>query len=134
MRCPTRRRALVSTATAAVVLGAAPPRAARPADVPRPEPTPACSLELVPESVAAGRPDTRILAESSVAARGRPRVETPPESGIRVRGVRPDVSEGSWVLRLDLTDARAGAWRLALRGEGFRCAGELTVREPAGAW
>lgn len=131
MRASMRRRTLVSTAAAAAVLTVAPARADRPPAVDRPEPAPACSVALVPEAVTVGRPDTRILAESGSSARGSPEVEVPPASGIRVREVRPDVSPGSWVLRLDLTDARAGAWTVTLTGDGFRCSGDLTLRQSA---
>lgn len=133
MRGPTRRRALLSTAAVAAVFTVSPARADWMPAVERPEPAPACSVDLVPEAVTAGRPDTRLLAESTSSARGRPDVEMPPASGVRVREVRPDVSAGSWVLLLDLTDARAGEWTLTLRGDGFRCSGQLTIREPAGA-
>lgn len=132
MRSPKRRRALVSTAAAAAVIAAPSARAERVPAVERPDPTPACSVELVPDAVTAGRPDTRVLAESTASARARPDVEVPPASGIRVREVRPDVSAGSWVLLLDLTDARAGGWSVTLRGDGFRCSGRLTIRESAG--
>lgn len=133
MRTARRQRALVSTAAVAAVFTVAPARADRAPAVDRPEPAPACSLELVPEAVTAGRPDIRVLAESSSSARGRPEVEVPPASGVRVRDVRPDVTAGSWVLHLDLSDARAGDWTLTLSGDGFRCTGQLTIRQPGGA-
>lgn len=132
MRSPKRRRALVSTAAAAAVIAASTARAERVPAVERPDPVAACSLQLVPKAVTAGRADTRVLAESTASERGAPDVEVPPSSGIRVREVRPDVSAGSWVLLLDLTDARPGDWTLTLEGDGFRCSGQLTVREPAG--
>lgn len=134
MRTQTRRRSLVSAAAAAAVIGAGPAAADRTLDVRRPAPTPACSVGLVPDAVTAGRPDTRVLAETDrTAAEGRPRVDLSPASGIRVRGVREDVSAGSWVLRLDLTEARAGTWTVTLAGDGYRCSGELQVRGAVGS-
>lgn len=129
MLCPTRRRVLISAATTAAVLGAGAARADRGPTGERPRPTARCTAQLVPSSVTAGRPDTRILVETDVpSAEGPPDVRVPAESGIRVRDVREDVSPGSWVLLLDLTDARAGAWEITLRTDGVRCGGQLRIR------
>ncbi|MFB6368653.1 MAG: hypothetical protein ABEJ00_03485 [Gemmatimonadota bacterium] len=133
MRYAPHARDLISTAAAAAVIGAAPAVADRTPEVRRPEPTPACSVELVPGSVTAGRPDTRVLAETDRrSAEGRPRVEVSPGSGIRVRDVRSDVSPGSWILLLDLSDARAGTWTVTLEGDGYRCSGRLRIRGAVG--
>lgn len=133
MKYAPHARGLISTAAAAAVIGAAPAVADRTPEVRRPEPTPACSVELVPGSVAAGRPDTRVLAETDRSVAGpRPRVEVDPGSGIRVRDVRSDVSPGSWILLLDLTDARAGTWTVTLEGDGYRCSGRLEIRGAVG--
>lgn len=134
MLCPRRGRALVSTAAAAAVLGAGAARGSGPTAVERPDPTRPCSAQLVPSAVTAGRAETRILVETDLsAARGLPEASAPAGSGIRIVDVRSDVAPGSWILVLDLTDARAGSWRISLRGDGYRCGGELEVREPVRA-
>lgn len=133
MRYAPYTRGLVSAAAAAAVIGASPAAGDGPREVQRPEPTPACSVALVPGSVTAGRADTRVLAETDrPGAGGRVSADVSPASGIRVRDVREDVSPGSWVLLLDLTDARAGTWTLTLEGDGFRCSGQLEVRGAVG--
>lgn len=88
-----------------------------------------CSLTVIPAAVTAGRPDTRVLAETERAVRGEAAGSVPRSSRIRVEEIEEDVSPGSWIVNLDLTEARSGDWRLTLTGDGFECSGPLTVRE-----
>lgn len=88
-----------------------------------------CSLTVVPAAMTAGRPNTRVLAEASRTVQGETDGSVPRASGIRVRGVEVDISPGSWIVELDLTEARPGDWRLTLTGRDFECSGRLTVRE-----
>lgn len=128
MRCATRRSVLASTIAVALAAGSAPARTAPDLAAHRPALAPACTLSIVPREVTPGRPDARVLAETSERLAGTPTAEAPAPSGIEVRDVRPDVSPDSWVLQLDLTDARSGEWQISLQGRSVECTGEIEIR------
>lgn len=133
MRYAPRKSVLASTLAFALATGPAPARATgSPAGDPAPE-APACTLSLVPGTVTPGRPDARVLAETSDRLVGTPTAEVPARSGIEIREVEPDISPDSWVLRLDLTDARAGTWPITLEGRSVECTGEIGIRGSPGA-
>lgn len=129
MRYVPRQSVLASTLAVALATGSAPGRTAPQPGVDRPAPAPACSLSVFPEEVSAGRPDTRVLAETSERLTGSPRAEMPAGSGIEIRDVEPDVSPDSWVLRLDLSGARPGQWEITLEGRSTECVGDLEIQD-----
>lgn len=128
MRHVPRQSVLASTLALALAAGPVPPRSGPQIESSRPGPTPACSLSIFPEEVSAGRPDTRVLVETSERLIGSPTAEVPTRSGIEVRDVEPDVSPDSWVLRLDLSGAQAGEWTVELEGRSVQCTGEISIQ------
>lgn len=131
MRYVPRQSVLASTLAVALAAGPAPPRASAEVGPVRSGSGPACSLSIYPEEVSAGRPDTRVLAETSERLTGSPRAAVPAGSGIEVRDVEPDVSPDSWVLRLDLSGARAGQWEVTLEGRSVECVGTIEIQGSA---
>jgi len=131
MRYAPRQSVLASTLAIALAAGPAPARTSDGPTSGRESPGSACSLSIVPRQVTPGRPDARVLAETSERLAGTPTAEIPARSGIEVRDVEPDVSPDSWVLRLDLTDARPGTWRVTLEGRSVECTGEIGIRGSA---
>lgn len=131
MRYVPRQSVLASTLAVALATGSTPGRTAPQPGVDRPAPAPACSLSVFPEEVSPGRPDTRVLAETSERLTGSPRAEVPEGSGIEIRDVEPDVSPDSWVLRLDLSGARAGRWAITIEGRSTECVGDIEIQDSA---
>ena len=131
MRYVPRQSVLASTLAVALAAGPAPGRTGPQPGSALPTPAPACSLSVFPDEVSAGRPDTRVLVETSERLTGSPRAEVPAGSGIEVREVEPDVSPDSWVLRLDLSGARAGEWRVTLEGRSATCVGDIGIEDSA---
>lgn len=128
MRHVPRQSVLASTLALALAAGPAPARSGPQIESPLPGPAPACSLSIFPEEVSAGRPDTRVLVETSERITGSPTADVPARSGIEVRDVQPDVSPDSWVLRLDLSGAQGGEWTIELAGRSVQCAGEISIQ------
>lgn len=128
MRHVPRTSVLASTLALALATGPAPARSGPQLESSLPGPAPACSLSVFPEEVSAGRPDTRVLVETSERITGSPTADVPARSGIEVRDVEPDVSPDSWVLRLDLSGAQGGEWTVELEGRSVRCAGEISIQ------
>lgn len=128
MRYAPRKSVLASTLAFALATGPAPARTTgSPASDPASE-APACTVSIVPGTVTPGRPDARVLAETSERLVGTPSAEVPARSGIEIREVEPDISPDSWVLRLDLADARAGTWQITLEDRSVECSGEIGIR------
>lgn len=133
MRQVPRKSVLASTIALALAAGPATARPGPQVGPHSPEPAPACSLSIFPGEVSAGRPDTRVLVETSERLVGSPTAEVPARSGIEIRDVEPDVSPDSWVLRLDLSGAQAGDWTVDLEGRSVRCTGDISIQGSATA-
>lgn len=121
-----RRGFLVSAVATALAAGASGGGTAPPME--RGMAAVACSLSFVPDAVTAGRPDTRVLADATEELSGTPTAEAASDSGIEVEGVERDVAPGSWVLELNLAEARPGRWRLTLRHASTECSGRIRIR------
>lgn len=128
MRYMSRQSVLASTLAVALAAGSAPARSGPQIESGRPSPAPACSLSVFPAEVSAGRPDARVLVETSERLTGSPTAEVPARSGIEIRDVEPDISPDSWVLLLDLSGAEAGDWTVELEGRSLVCTGELSIQ------
>lgn len=126
MSTVARRAILLAVTVGAAAAGTLSAPAGDAASRTRAEP---CSLGVVPAAVTAGSPNTRVLAEASRAVRGEVDGTVPRASGIRVEEVEEDFGAGSWIVMVDLAEARPGDWTLTLTEVDFRCSGPLTVRE-----
>lgn len=131
LRAP-RQSLLVSTVAFTLAAGSPEAHSAEPLSTASPPASPACSLSVVPGAVTGGRPDTRLLVEATKDFSSTPTAEAASGSGIEIRDLLPDVSADSWVLRLDLSEANAGLWRITLENETVECIGHIRIREAIG--
>lgn len=126
---PGAATALVATVTAGSALAAvvAPP-AAGPAGDAQP-----CSAEVSPDTITIRHRPVRVLARIPGELGEVEGVDAPEASGLEVLDVEADRSGDAWIVRLGLSDARAGRWTLDLRGSEGTCQGTLTTRMPGRA-
>lgn len=89
-----------------------------------------CTVEFLPDTVTIRHRPVRVLVRIPSGLGEAQGVDAPEASGVEVVGMEPDAAGKAWIVRLDLSRARAGHWRLVLRGGEGACEGRLTTRMP----
>lgn len=123
---PVAATALLATAS----LGAAVAPAVSPLGTVGPAAAQPCSAEVRPDTVTIRHRPVRVLVRVPAGLGEARGVEAPEASGVEVLGVETDAAGQAWIVRLDLSGARAGRWRLVLRGGEGSCEGRMTTRMP----
>lgn len=123
---PVAATALLATVFLGPAVGAvASPRTAVPAAV-----VPPCSVEIRPDTLTIRHRPARVLVRIPGGLGEVEGVDASDASGVEVLEVEADAAGGAWIVRLDLSDARAGQWTLAFRGSEGSCRGKMTTRMP----
>lgn len=89
-----------------------------------------CRASFRPDTVTIRQSPTRVLVRLTEAVGEVRKVYTNARSGIDVFQIEPDTDQRSWIIGLDLGDARVGSWRLELVGTEGSCRGQLVLEQP----
>lgn len=123
----TRPRAVGRISVALTLVTALWTATSRPAAASGPE---RCRASFQPDTVTIRQSPTRVLVRLTEAVGEVQKVYTNARSGIDVFQIEPDTDQRSWIIGLELGDARAGSWRIELVGTEGSCRGQLVLEQP----